>query len=57
VPTASPASGKWTHAKGISVEVEVPDTHDERQARMKVGLYLRAWEALHPGSRAKLLDA
>jgi hypothetical protein len=45
------------HAKGISVEVEVPDTHDERQARMEVGLYLRAWEALHPGSRAKLLDA
>jgi hypothetical protein len=43
------------HAKGISVEVEVPDTHD-RQARMEVALYLQAWEALHPGSGAKLLD-
>ena len=45
------------HAEGISLEVEVPDTHDERQARMEVGLYLQAWEALHPGSRARLLDA
>jgi hypothetical protein len=45
------------HAKGISVEVEVPDVHDERQARMEVALYLQAWEALHPGSGAKLLDA
>src|SRR4029453_8797531 len=44
------------HAQGISVEVEVPDTHDERQARMEVALYLHAWEALHPGSGAKLLD-
>jgi hypothetical protein len=45
------------HAEGISVEVEVPDVHDERQARMEVALYLQAWEALHPGSGAKLLDA
>jgi hypothetical protein len=45
------------HAEGISVVVEVPDTHDEPQARMEVGLYLQTWEALHPGSRARLLDA
>jgi hypothetical protein len=45
------------HAEGISVEVEVPDVHDERQARMEVALYLQAWEALHPGSGAKVLDA
>jgi hypothetical protein len=44
------------HARGISVEVQVPDTHDEQQARMEVALYLHAWEALHPGSGAKLLD-
>jgi hypothetical protein len=45
------------HAEGISVKVEVPDVHDERQARMEVALYLQAWEALHPGSGAKVLDA
>jgi hypothetical protein len=45
------------HAEGVSVEVDVPDTHDERQARMEVALYLQAWDALHPGSGATLLDA
>ena len=45
------------HEQGISVEVEVPDTPDERQARTEVALYLHAWEALHPDSGAELLDA
>jgi hypothetical protein len=44
------------HAGGISVGVEVPDAYDERQARMEVEVYLSVWEALHPGSGAKLLD-
>lgn len=45
------------HSRGISVDVEVPDAQDDRQARMELALYLQAWEALHPGSGARLLDA
>jgi hypothetical protein len=44
------------HAEGIAVEVEVPRAYDEEQARMEVALYLRVWEAVHPGSGAELLD-
>ena len=44
------------HADGIAVEVEVPEAYDEVQARMEVALYLRVWEAVHPGSGAELLD-
>jgi hypothetical protein len=44
------------HAKDISVRVEVPAAYDEEQARMEVALYLRVWEAVHPGSGAELLD-
>jgi hypothetical protein len=44
------------HAEGISVEVEVPNAYDEEQARMEVTLYLRVWEAVHPGSGAEVLD-
>jgi hypothetical protein len=44
------------HAEGVAVEVEVPDAYDGRQARMEVALYLRVWEAMHPGSGAELLD-
>jgi hypothetical protein len=44
------------HAEGIAVEVEVPQAYDEDQARMEVALYLRVWEAVHPGSGAELLD-
>lgn len=44
------------HAEGISVGVEVPKAFDEAQARMEVALYLRVWEAVHPGSGAELLD-
>lgn len=45
-----------THAEGIAVEVAVPQAYDEEQARMEVALYLRVWEAVHPGSGAELLD-
>ena len=44
------------HAEGLAVEVEVPRALDEAQARMEVALYLRVWEAVHPGSGAELLD-
>jgi hypothetical protein len=44
------------HAEGIAVEVEVPDAYDEAQARMEVALYLRVWEAVHPGTGAEVLD-
>ena len=44
------------HAEGVGIEVEVPAAYDDRQARMEVALYLRVWEAVHPGSGAELLD-
>jgi hypothetical protein len=44
------------HAEGIAVEVEVPQAYDDAQARLEVALYLRVWEAVHPGSGAELLD-
>ena len=44
------------HAEGIAVEVEVPQAYDDDQARLEVALYLRVWEAVHPGSGAEVLD-
>jgi hypothetical protein len=44
------------HAEGIAVAVDVPEAYDADQARMEVALYLRVWEAVHPGSGAELLD-
>jgi chloramphenicol 3-O-phosphotransferase len=44
------------HARGVAVLVEIPAAYDEEQARREVGLYLRIWEAVHPGSGAELLD-
>jgi hypothetical protein len=44
------------HAEGIAVQVDVPKAYDQAQARMEVALYLRVWEAVHPGSGAELLD-
>ena len=44
------------HAEGIAVDVQVPAAYDQEQARMEVALYLRVWEAVHPGSGAELLD-
>jgi hypothetical protein len=43
------------HAEGIAVAVEVPEAYDNEQARMEVALYLRVWEAVHPGSGAEVL--
>ena len=44
------------HVGGVAVEVAVPQAYDDAQARMEVALYLRVWEAVHPGSGAELLD-
>jgi hypothetical protein len=45
------------HAEGIAVEVDVPRAYDDHQARMEVSLYLRVWEAMHPGSGVELLES
>jgi len=44
------------HAERIAVSVDVPQAYDSDQARLEVSLYLRVWEAVHPGSGAELLD-
>jgi hypothetical protein len=44
------------HAEGVAVEVEVPRAYGEEQARLEVALYLRVWEAVHPGSGAQVID-
>jgi hypothetical protein len=44
------------HSDGVAVEVDVPQAYDDEQARLEVALYLRVWEAVHPGSGAELLD-
>jgi hypothetical protein len=44
------------HTDGIAVAVDVPQAYDDEQARLEVALYLRVWEAVHPGSGAELLD-
>ena len=45
------------HAEGLAVQVEVPQAYDDQQARMEVSLYLRVWEAMHPGSGVELLES
>jgi hypothetical protein len=37
------------HDQSVTVDVQVPDALDEEQARMEVELYLRVFEATHPG--------
>jgi hypothetical protein len=44
------------HAEGVAVDVEVPAAYDEEQARLELALYLRVWEAVHPGTEVQLLD-
>ena len=39
-----------------TVEVQVPESLDESQARMEVDLYLKAWQAANPDVEAHLLD-
>lgn len=44
------------HTAGVAVNVEVPAAYDEAQARLEVAVYLRIWEAVHPGFGAELID-
>ena len=43
------------HGGGVTVDVQLPAALDERQARMELELYLRVFEATHPGKAADLL--
>ena len=49
--------GGHAHPQRIAVPVEVPQAYDDQQARMEVSLYLRVWEAMHPGSGVELLES
>ncbi len=43
------------HGEGITVDVRVPAAIDAEQERMEVEVYLRVFEATHPGKAAALL--
>ena len=40
---------------GITLEVDVPAALDVEQARMEVEVYLKVFEATHPGNAADLM--
>jgi hypothetical protein len=50
VPSDAEAQGD-----GIDVDVQLPAALDEEQARMELELYLKVFEATHPGRAASLL--
>jgi hypothetical protein len=41
---------------GTTLEVEVPAALDARQARMELEVYLKVFEATHPGNAADLIS-
>lgn len=41
---------------GITVEVDVPAALDAEQARMELEVYLKVFEATHPGNAADFLS-
>ena len=43
------------HGDGITLDVRLPAAFDEAQARMEVEVYLKVFEATHPGRTASLL--
>jgi hypothetical protein len=43
------------HGDGITVDVRVPAALDPEQARMEIELYLKVFEATHPGKVTELL--
>ena len=43
------------HGDGITVDVRLPASLDEEQARMELELYLKVFEATHPGQAASIL--
>ena len=49
------ASEVEAHGDGITVDVQIPAALDKQQARMEIELYLRVFEATHPGRATTLL--
>ena len=49
------ASEVEAHGDGITVDVRLPAALDDEQARMEIELYLKVFEATHPGRSASLL--
>lgn len=43
------------HTPGVALDVDLPRAFDEVQARMELALYLKVWQATHPGATAQLL--
>ncbi len=49
------ASDVEAHEDGVTLDVQVPASLDEGQARMELELYLKVFEVTHPGKAASLL--
>ncbi|MFL5941160.1 MAG: hypothetical protein ACJ75Q_12710 [Gaiellaceae bacterium] len=49
------ASAVEARGEAITVDVQIPAALDQEQARMEVELYLKVFEATHPGRSASLL--
>jgi hypothetical protein len=49
------ASEVEAHGDGITVDVQLPAALDQEQARMEIELYLKVFEATHPGRITSLL--
>jgi hypothetical protein len=43
------------HGDGVTVEVTLPAALDREQAQMEIELYLKVFEATHPGAKAASL--
>ena len=43
------------HGDGITLDVHLPAALDDEQARMELALYLKVFEATHPGKSASIL--
>jgi hypothetical protein len=43
------------HGDGVTLDVHLPAALDEEQARMELELYLKVFEATHPGKSASIL--
>jgi glycine cleavage system regulatory protein len=50
------ASDVEAHGDDLTLEVQLPGSLDEDQARLELALYLRVFEATHPGKSASLLS-
>ena len=43
------------HGDGVTLDVDLPAAFDEEQARMELELYLKVFEATHPGKSGTIL--